>query len=180
MNHTLWISIISSIIFILLGIVLVSHPETSLNVISYTVCILLVGNGIYQLIMGYHNITLSLLDGFSGGLLSIILGILILTKPLALTLIIPMAIGLWFIISSSYKLRIAIALRTMKESIWIILFIMALLMMLCGIVLLFNPVSGLIAITRMIGILMIIYSLIDIVEALMIKRNINLLDSFFH
>lgn len=179
MNRTLWISIISSIIFILLGIILVSHPETSLTIMSYTICILLVGNGVYQLIMGYHNVSLSLLDGFSGGLLSIILGFLILMKPVTLAVVIPIAIGLWFIVSSSYKLRIAIILRSKNESIWLLLCVMSLLMMVCGVILIFNPLSGLIAITKIIGILIIIYSIIDIIEAVLIKKNINLLDSFF-
>lgn len=180
MNRTLWVSIISSIIFVLLGIILVSHPGTSLSIISYTICVLLVGNGVYQLIMGYHNISLSLLDGFSGGLLSIIFGILILMKPVALAAIIPIAIGLWFIVSSSYKLRIAIILRSRNESIWMVLCVMALLMMICGIVLIFNPLSSLVAITQFIGILIIIYSIIDIIEAVLIKKNIKLLDSFLH
>lgn len=180
MNRTLWISIISSIIFILLGIILVSHPETSLVIMSYTVCILLGANGVYQLIMGYTNTTLSLFDGFSGGILSIILGILILVKPDTLSIVIPIAIGLWFIISSSYKLRIALALRSMNESIWLLLFVMAILMMLCGIILILNPLSGMVAITRMIGILIMIYSIIDIVEAVMIKKNMKLLDNWFH
>lgn len=180
MNQTLWISIISSIVFILLGVILVTHPETSLSVISYIICILLVGNGIYQLIIGYSNISLSLLDGFSGGLLSIILGILILMKPIALAGIIPMAIGIWFIISSSYKLRVSLALRSTKENIWFPIFLMAVFMMICGIILLFNPLSSLIALTKMLGIFIILYSVIDIVGAVLIKRNINLLDSFLH
>ncbi len=180
MNRTLWISIISSIIFILLGIILVSHPETSLVIMSYTVCILLGANGVYQLIMGYTNTSLSLFDGFSGGILSIILGILILIKPNTLSIVIPIAIGLWFIISSSYKLRIALALRSIKESIWFLLFVMALLMMVCGIILIFNPLSGMTAITITMGVLIIIYSLIDIVEAIMIKKNMKLLDNWLH
>lgn len=180
MNRTLWISIISSIIFILLGIILVSHPKTSLVIMSYTVCILLGANGVYQLIMGYTNTSLSLFDGFSGGILSIILGILILVKPNTLSIVIPIAIGLWFIISSSYKLRIALALHSINESIWLLLFVMALLMMVCGVILIFNPLSGMVAITRMIGILIMIYSTIDIVEAIMIKKNMKLLDNWFH
>ena len=180
MNRTLWISIISSIIFILLGVILVSHPETSLVIMSYTVCILLGANGVYQLIMGYTNTSLSLFDGFSGGILSIILGLLILIKPDTLSIVIPIAIGLWFIISSSYKLRIALILRSINESIWLLLFVMAILMMVCGVILIFNPVSGMVAITRMIGILIMIYSAIDIVEALMIKKNMKLLDNWFH
>ena len=179
MNRTLWISIISSIIFILLGVILVSHPETSLVIMSYTVCILLGANGVYQLIMGYTNTTPSLFDGFSGGILSIVLGILILIKPNTLSIVIPIAIGLWFIISSSYKLRIALALRSRKESIWLLLSVMALLMMVCGIILIFNPISGMKAITKMIGILIMIYATIDIIEAVMIKKNISLLDNWF-
>lgn len=180
MNHTLWISIISSIIFILLGLVLVIHPKTSIILLSYAVSILLVGNGVYQLIMGYQNISLSLLDGFSGGLLSIILGFLILINPKTLAILIPIAIGLWFIVSSSYKLRISIALRSLNESIWLLLFVMSVIMMVCGIILIFNPLSGVIALTKIIGILIMVYSAIDIIEAMLIKKNIDLLDSFFH
>ena len=180
MNHTLWISIISSIIFILLGLVLVIHPKTSIILLSYAVSILLVGNGVYQLIMGYQNISLSLLDGFSGGLLSIILGFLILINPKTLAILIPIAIGLWFIVSSSYKLRISIALRSLNESIWLLLFVMSVIMMVCGIILIFNPLSGVIALTKIIGILIMVYSSIDVIEAMLIKKNIDLLDSFFH
>ena len=180
MNRALWVSIISSMIFIILGIILVSHPETSLTMISYTISVLLVGNGVYQMIMGYHNISLTLLDGFSGGLLSILLGILILMKPVTLAVVIPLAIGIWFMISSSYKLRIALVLHSKKEPIWLTLLIMALVMMICGIILIFNPLSGLIALTKFLGILIIIYATIDIIEAILIKKNINLLDTFFH
>lgn len=179
MNHTLWISIISSIIFIIFGIILTTHPETSLTIIAYTISILLIGNGVYQLIMGYSTVSFSLLDGFTGGILSIILGILILLKPLALSIVIPIAIGLWFIISSSYKLRISLALRSVNESIWLLTFVMSILMMICGIILIFNPLSGLITITKLIGILIIIYSIIDIIEAIIIKKNIDYLDDFF-
>lgn len=178
-NQTLWVSIISSIIFIVLGIMFVMHPETSLTIMAYTISILLIGNGVYQLIMGYSKVSFSLLDGFTSGILSIILGVLILLKPLALSIIIPITIGLWFIISSSYKLRISIALRSVKESIWLLVFVMSLLMMVCGIILIFNPLSGLITITKLIGILIIVYSIIDIVEAIIIKKNIDYLNDFF-
>lgn len=179
-NQTLWISIISSVLFCLFGIILITNPEKSLTMIAYGISILLIANGIYQLIMGYHDISFTLLDGFSGGLLSIILGILILVKPNALTIMIPIAIGLWFIVSSAYKLRIAIALRSTNQPIWLTIFIMAVLMMICGVILLFNPMSGVVTITRVIGILAVIYACIDIIDAIIIKRNLNLLDELFH
>ncbi len=179
-NQTLWISIISSVLFCLFGIILITNPEKSLTMIAYGISILLIANGIYQLIMGYHDISFTLLDGFSGGLLSIILGILILVKPNALTIMIPIAIGLWFIVSSAYKLRIAIALRSTNQPIWLTVFIMAVLMMICGVILLFNPMSGVVTITRVIGILAVIYACIDIIDAIIIKRNLNLLDELFH
>ena len=175
-NQTLWISIISSLLLCLFGIILITNPEKSLTVMAYGISILLIGNGVYQLMMGYHDRSFSLLDGFSGGLLSIILGILMLVKPIALTIVIPIALGLWFIVSSSYKLRISIALRSLNQQVWITVFAMALLMMACGIFLLFNPITGLVAITRTVGILAVIYSLIDIVEVIFIKKNLHLLD----
>ncbi len=179
-NQTLWISLISSALFCVFGIILITNPEKSLTIMAYGISILLIANGVYQLIMGYHDISFSLLDGFSGGLLSIILGILILVRPNALTIMIPIAIGLWFIVSSAYKLRIAIALRSFNQPIWITIFVMAVLMMICGIILLFNPMSGVVAITRFIGILAVIYSLIDIVDAILIKKNLKLFDNMFH
>lgn len=180
LNKTLWLSIITSIVFVIMGFVLILEPKTSLTVISYILCIVLMANGVYQILTEYKNTNqMSLLDGFTGGILSFVLGIFILLKPVALSLLVCFALGIWIIISSSYKFRISMILKIQEEPIWLLTLILSILTMVCGVLLLLNPLGGILTIAQIIGILIIIYSVIDIIEAFIFKSNMKKIEQFF-
>ena len=64
---------------------------------------------------------------FTSGLLSVILSIIIVSNPDYVNILLPMMVGLWFIINSTFKLRMALALKDSNNTYWPITYILSLL-----------------------------------------------------
>jgi len=174
------ISLITSIIFILIGLVLLFYTKISLEIIAYIIAGILILNGIFNITDDYKQFKIFyFFDGFTSGLLSIILGIIIIANQNYIALLIPLAIGLWFILSSTFKLRMALALKDANSSNWLTTYILALLTIIVGLCLIFNPEIGALSLTKVIGSLSIIYSVCDIIGALIFKKNIKAIAKVF-
>ena len=90
-----------------------------------------------------------------------------------------MMVGLWFIISSTFKLRMALALKDSNNKNWVITYIFSILTIISGLCLIFNPEVGALTLTRVIGGLSIIYSVCDIVDVLIFKKNLKSIAKVF-
>ena len=174
------ISLVTSIIFIIIGITLIFFTKISLEIIAYLISIILILNGVFNMIDDYKQFKIFyFFDGFTSGLLSIILGIIILTNPNYFAILIPMIVGLWFIISSTFKLRMSLALKDTNNASWMITYILSLLTIISGLCLIFNPEVGALTLTRVVGLLSIIYSVCDIIDVIIFKKNIKAITKVF-
>lgn len=179
-NKLMTISLVTSIVFILIGLCLLLYTKLSLEVIAYVIATSLIVNGLFNIVDDYKQFKIFyFFDGFTSGLLSIILGIIIITNPNYIAIIIPMVVGLWFIISSTFKLRMALALKDSNNSDWVITYVLSLLTIIVGLCLIFNPKIGALTITKVIGLLTIVYSVCDIVDVLIFKKNIKTIAKVF-
>ena len=168
------ISIISSIIYIILGIIIVLNPETTLNIVSTTISVLAI---IYGMIMTIINIANIREEGnLIFGILLVVMGIALLIYPNSLNVLISLGIGIWFISSSVSRIKFAVLLKDIKELNWLIVLISAIITLLIGISFIFTPLSSAVALTTASAILMIVYSIIDIFEILFIKKNIKIIE----
>ena len=61
----------------------------------------------------------------------------------------------------------------MKDSKGMISLIITIFMLIIGILLIFNPFEGAKMIAKMIGLFLVIYSILDIVQSLMIKKTVT-------
>ena len=77
----------------------------------------------------------------------------------ACKIIINIVLGITIIVSSSLKIQQALILRSFKSSYWLGSLITALLALICGVILLFNPFTGAVVITKVIGLFLIIYAI---------------------
>ena len=164
-------SIISSIIFLILGIVIVCYPEIILTIIAYIL------GGIF-LILGTIKIIGVLLNKESikmysndiiVGIISIAFGIFVITCSNTIGSFFRIIIGLWIIYNSLTNIVYSFRLKNVDLSIWPVLFIMSIIMFVGGIYVAVN--SGTIITT--IGIVVIIYSVINLIESTIIYSNIN-------
>ena len=125
-NKLMTISLITSIAFIILGLILSIFTKLSLDIIGYVAAILLIINGVLNVTDDYKQFKVFyFFDGFTSGLLSIIFGIIIIANPNYIALIMPIMSGLWIIIASTFKLRMALALKDSSKTNWILPYILS-------------------------------------------------------
>ena len=155
-----WVSIIESLIFALLGIILICKPEGTLKFITFLLGTIFILTGIYKIInyfvsKGRYNFY----DyDLAYGLVACIIGIITIFFSSTIGSIFRIIIGLWIIYSSFIRMNLSTKLKALNTTIWI-----------CGLYITVN--SGAIIVT--IGIMMIIYSVIDIIEDIIFMKNIK-------
>ena len=79
--------------------------------------------------------------------------------------------GIGIIISSSLKIQQSFNLKSLNSSYFFWSFVTALLSLICGVVLLFNPFKGAVIITKVIGIFLAIYAILDICNTIVLKKS---------
>lgn len=163
-----------SIIFLLLGIIFLIYPNISIQVVAYLIAFILIGSGIYLIGLEFTNrIIFFPMDTLFNGIISVILGTIILIYPNIFQTIIPIMLGTYFILDSIFKLKVATFLRRIDNTSWILTLLLTILSIICGIVLIANPLDSSIAIALFAGIILIVYSITGMIDMLLFKKNIH-------
>ena len=82
-------------------------------------------------------------------------------------------LGTYFILDSIFKLKVITFLRRIDNTSWILTLLLTILSIICGIVLIANPLDSSIAIALFAGIILIVYSITGIIDMLLFKKNIH-------
>lgn len=163
-------SIIFSIIFILIGSFLLARPEDAIHLVSYALGIILIVWGVISVITFFTDKeSQNYLDFvFIVGVFVLIFGIIILVKPDTIASIIPLLLGIWMLINGVTKLSYSLTLNNNKSALSSI--IISLIIVLLGILLIINPFQGAKKIVQILGISILVYSILDLIECFSIKR----------
>ena len=166
-------SLVSSITLFVLGILIIFKSEVTIIAISYLVGGVLIALGAFAIIQFIKNIEISGKNDLDilYGVVTIILGLLIVKNPKLIASVLPIIIGAAIIINSSTKLQYAFELKKENNQQWKTTMIISIISVICGVILLFNPFKGAVIITQTIGIFIIIYAVLDIVSTYIIKKN---------
>lgn len=164
-------SIIESIIFVIIGLIIVWKPEGTIKLISIILGISFIIIGIYK-VMRYFSTKEK--DNFYNynliyGIMACIIGIIIMAFSSTISSIIRIVIGVWIIYSSLMRMNLSIKLKSSDSNIWIYSLVLSFIMFICGVYIIVN--SGAVIFT--IGIMMIIYAIIDIIENVIFIKNIK-------
>lgn len=166
------VSIIESIVFIILGAILVWKADIAIKVISYILGGIFIIIGIMKVI-GYFSMNKTHYELYNYeliyGLMAIVIGIITIYYSTTIETILRIIIGIWIIYSSFIKLTLSIKMKEMEIRAWVYSLILAIIMFGCGLYIALN--AGTIIVT--IGIIMIIYSIIDIIEDIICMINIK-------
>lgn len=170
LNKYLNSGIILTIVFLLVGGILIVKPDISFNIISYFIGASLIVSGIYLFIIDSktNNIFINV---FLYAILLTLIGILIILNPVTLKVILPIFLGLWFLISGIFKIRLDIYMK--DESYFILSLITNIITVICGVILLINPVESVSAITISLGIIIVVSSISSLIDIIIFKKNIN-------
>ena len=167
-------SIITSIILAVLGILLIVATEATIISISYIIGGILILLGFFGLVDYIRKIdteTKTSVD-LVYGIVTVILGVLIVMNPKAIASIINYVLGIIIVISSAVKLNYAIQLKGNNNSLWKSTIIFSLITTICGLILIFKPFTGAIVATKIIGAIVLIYAILNIISTFTIRKEV--------
>lgn len=155
-------------------------PKMSLEILGVILSVILIINGVILMITDIKlNNNFIPVDMLPASMLSILLGIMMLIYPNILSFIIPLMLGTWFIMTSIFKIRLTLYLSKIQNTPWLLLMLISILSIVCGFILILNPIDSSVAITLFIGIVIIVYAISDIINMIVLKRNLNKLTKYF-
>lgn len=158
-------SIISSLVFLVLGIIIFLNPELTLEIIAKVIGFTIIGLGvigIFQYIKNRSEASFKL--NLLYVLTTIILGAIAVYRYEVVSSIIPIILGIWICFDSFIKLRMAIGIKNMGIENWKYPLVMSILSFAIGIFLLFNPFGGAVIMMKIAAICIVAYSVLDIIQ----------------
>ena len=175
-KKVIWPSLISSIFLLFLGLLLFFKSSETLVGISYLVGGVLIALGVIAIINFLRNNTKDIFVKLNivYGIVSIVAGIFLVTVPEFIGSIIPVVVGIAVIISSSFKVQQALVLKNLDSKYFLPSLIMAIICLICGVVILFNPFTSAVVVTKIIGLFMIIYAILDIINSYILRKSSNI------
>lgn len=163
-------SLISSIVFAVLGLILIVNPEATITVISYIFGIMFMLIGAYKAtnyFINKGNYDLYNYD-LAFGIIAIVLGIVTIAYGKQIITIFRILVGLWIIYSAIMRLSLSLKLKTLGTDAWGYSLAIAIVMLICGI---YVITTNIIMVT--IGIAILVYSILDIIENVIFLSNIK-------
>lgn len=169
------ISIISSLLLFLFGLVLAVNAEGFIKSITVAIGVVLLLIGVFPVIdyFRYRKDGLGASVGLISGIFSIVCGLMLLINEDLLMILIPVFIGVWMIINGINKIQVSFEIKDLGEKSWIITFIYSILIIVLGGYFIVNPISGATTVTSFIGIILCIYAVLDIIDCVIIKVKVK-------
>ncbi len=151
-------TVLNGLLAIVFGIVLVSYPNLTINLLATFFGLLLLVGGIIIGIGAFTNN--NNLPNFILGILSIVLGIIILIYPKeSVAAFLLVSFGIWAIITGIILIWNHVNSTNLYDKKNIVTLIFGILSLLLGLYMAINPIEGTYTITMIIGVYAILYGL---------------------
>lgn len=167
--------IITSVLYTILGIFMLLFPEVISDFICYLVSVMFIFFGIAGVLMYIrseiktpYTSTILVLGIVLGSL-----GIYIIMNPRIFASLIPLVIGVFMIADSISKLSAALDLRKYGYIRWWHMLIISFLILICGLILVFNPFKAVSLTIMVIGSILIVDSITNIFTIYSYSRALN-------
>ena len=172
------VNMLSTILFLIVGIVLVTNPIITLSVVTYAIETILIVWGTITII-NYVRVE-SKYDvfslGFVQGVVCILLALFLIGNPNMLASILPICIGIWMVFGSLSRIQTAIKLSAWGQKTSSLYIFLAVLMFTVGLIIICNPFKTATIIIQVLGTGIIAYSILDIIESIGILSFLNKVD----
>ncbi len=168
-NSIIFLSSIACIV----GFFMIINPSMSVKTIGVIASIYIILQGIVLVIIDLKaNKYYIPFDGMLPGILSILIGIILVSKPNIISTIFTIAIGVWIALSSINSIRMAVALKN-DDAPWFLLLLLGILDLIVGVIVVFNPFEASISMTVFAGIMIMIHSIINIIDMAVLKHDVK-------
>ena len=175
LNRVFYTSLLTSIILVVIGILLLFFPNGTIKIVSYILGAIMGITGIMGLIKFFLYTDENKYNryGLAYGIVLLVVACLFFFKTDSIAKIMPFALGIYMIISSAIKVEYTLKLKKDKNDNWKVTLVMAIVSILFGLVLIFNPLKSALYMTQVIGIVLIFYAILDMIDSYIIKCNLK-------
>ncbi|WP_368679706.1 HdeD family acid-resistance protein [Staphylococcus pseudoxylosus] len=164
-----WSSLIIGVIFLVIGVFIISFPEENLFAITWLIGLLFIINGFLEIFIrqvikrtAQQSSTMFILLG----IFNIIFGLLILFNVVTSTTFIVYLFAIWFIINATFNMFNVTPVEKSNKTFHIISILLNIIAILFGIILLFNPLIAAFIIAIFISAVFFIIGISYIIDAL--------------
>lgn len=170
--------VLPSLAFLVLGVLLLVMPQTSLLWICYAFGAVVLVTGIVCLIQ-YARVRGS---GFAapfllvGGVITAALGLFTLAQPQTVASFLPVVFGLFILVEGCSRIGAALDLARRKADKWWVLLLLSLLSIALGLLLLFAPFEAAVSAVMLCGVLLIVEGALSLACALYAAMELRALD----
>ena len=191
-NKFIMMSIVTSVVIALIGAVLIFMPEMSnklIGVITGALFALSGINTIYKFISRNGLKSDSWIGSFRNGaklyslnllfgIILVLIGAIIILVPFSVTSFLTICLGLYLIVFGANKVTYGVWFKIGDDSSWLITFVIGVMLMVFGILVLSNPFSAL-TVTQVIGTFLVLSSILDITDLVLLKKRANEITKIF-
>lgn len=169
-----------AILMALLGLFFILFPDTINSLIRWGLTFILVAAGVYLIISDLsRSRRLSFISGSVIGALMLVMGLVIAFHPAVLD-IIPILVGIWMIVSSVSSLRLAAVFKDISASSFATTLIVSVISIVAGIFMIIHPGIGNLALTTVIGIAIMVYSISGIIDVTIFRSHLDAVTEHLH
>ncbi|MGN1298849.1 MAG: DUF308 domain-containing protein [Candidatus Scatovivens sp.] len=166
-----WMDIIISIILAIIGIVLIAKPENTLNAIAVTLGSIVIIYGLYKILKFFikkESFEEEIYgNGLVTGIMIIIFGLILFMYIGIIESLLRITIGIWMVYNGLIKIFESKVFKDLNSTLWLCLVISSIVSIVLGLYITFY--SG--ALIKILGVLILIYSLIDIVQTIIYNNK---------
>lgn len=162
------LSLITMIAGLITGIILIAKPEQSVQFICIIFAAVLILLGIGSLISYFTKLKFTFLAVI--GVILIIIGVLVFLRYERLVSAVIFIFGLFVTISGIVDFVSALDARKNNLKSWIFSIVMSVGVTILGIVVLINPFDSAILLTRLLGLSLIIYAMLDLITLIQVRK----------
>lgn len=164
-----------SVAYVVLGIILLFWPATSMLVICRGVGIILLVYGVIKLVMSgmaSRNGWVEYAD-ISSGVVAALFGLLLLIRPQMFISILPMLLGILITVDGVMRLQSVLMLRRASYGRWWIELICAAVTLVLGVLLMINPFAGMTMAVSVMGAFLLLDGIANLVDIFYISRKMG-------
>ena len=165
-------SIVASVVNIIIGVLVFIFSEQIGTLIGYIAGLIFIYTGIlaiYKFIKrdGAKLYSLNIIFG----ILSVILGVVIIFVPTSVISYINIIFGIFLIILGGNKVTYGIWFKIGDDASWSITLVSGIMLILFGVLLIANPFESFLTATKLVGIFLILYNVLDITTSIMLRKR---------
>ncbi len=171
LKRTGWSNILVSLIFAILGIILIAQPDAAVKVVTTTLGLSFIIVGAIKIVEYFSTKVDNDLVNYDliYGIIAVVIGLITMIYSNAVEFMFRIMLGIWIMYSGAIRLSLAIKLKKINSPAWGYAFAIAIIIILGGIIVTFAKDAVVVAI----GIITLVYSILDLIEGIIFLQNVN-------